>query len=192
MLTIFFLCFRRALPRWGFVIRGGGYVFDSIHDPGWRHDACKVNLLPQLNGFDTEEQARRLEEGEDDPSNGMSGEREGGAAVIECVILTQAVRLLPLCGLVWHKGCGWLGVQPETAKQRRGSSGKEETGRYFEVLSEREIRGMIHLALAVIEYPTLLLSSRVAWNHSGQTCPTRKWTQVRCFWRKPCSVPTVP
>ena len=47
------------------------YIFGSI--PGWRYDACRVNLLPQLNGFETEEQVRRVEEGVDDPSNGMSG-----------------------------------------------------------------------------------------------------------------------
>lgn len=41
----------------------------------WRLDACRVNLLPQLNSFETDEEARRLEEGEDDPSNGVSGER---------------------------------------------------------------------------------------------------------------------
>lgn len=46
----------------------------SVQSVGWRYDACRVNLLPQLNDFETEEEARRLEKGEDDPSNGVSGE----------------------------------------------------------------------------------------------------------------------
>lgn len=58
----------RALLRLlvgGFVARAVG----RVRTPAWRYDACKLNLLPQLNGFETEEEALRLEKGE----NGISG-----------------------------------------------------------------------------------------------------------------------
>lgn len=33
--------------------------------PAWRYDACKLNLLPQINDFETDEEALRLDKGED-------------------------------------------------------------------------------------------------------------------------------
>eukprot|EP00903_Cladosiphon_okamuranus_P005468 g5453.t1 len=68
---------------------------------GWRYDACKVNLLPQLNGFETEEQARRLEEGEDDPSNGMSGQMLLAQTLLGSERPVTVIATGPLTNLAW-------------------------------------------------------------------------------------------
>lgn len=45
-----------------------------LKNAAWRLDSCRLNMLPQLNaGFETEEQLLRLEEGDGDSSNGVSG-----------------------------------------------------------------------------------------------------------------------
>eukprot|EP00752_Nemacystus_decipiens_P001901 g1831.t1 len=67
----------------------------------WRYDACKVNLLPQLNRFETEEQARRLEEGEDDPSNGMSGQMLLAQTLLGSERPVTVIATGPLTNLAW-------------------------------------------------------------------------------------------
>ncbi|CAN0349094.1 unnamed protein product [Pylaiella littoralis] len=67
----------------------------------WRHDACRVNLLPQLNGFETEEQALRLEEGMDDPSNARSGQLLLAQTLLGSESKVTVIATGPLTNLAW-------------------------------------------------------------------------------------------
>ncbi|CBN77221.1 inosine-adenosine-guanosine-nucleoside hydrolase [Ectocarpus siliculosus] len=63
----------------------------------WRHDACKLNLLPQLNGFETEEEALRLEKGED----GISGQLLLAQTLLASESPVTVVATGPLTNLAW-------------------------------------------------------------------------------------------
>ncbi|CAM9603488.1 unnamed protein product, partial [Hapterophycus canaliculatus] len=68
----------------------------------WRFDACKLNLLPQLNaGFETEEQTLRLEEGEGDSSNGVSGQQLMAQTLLAAESPVTVIATGPMTNLAW-------------------------------------------------------------------------------------------
>ncbi|CAM9667851.1 unnamed protein product [Scytosiphon promiscuus] len=74
----------------------------NMFPDAWRFDACKLNLLPQLNAdFETEEQLRRLEEGDEDPSNGVSGQQLMAQTLLASESPVTVIATGPMTNLAW-------------------------------------------------------------------------------------------